>query len=273
MMDKQQWTVLPASMVKHIKGLRLSPLGLVPQCNWRDRMISDYSYFGVNGDTLQLATLDAMQFGRTLHRLLAKIHRANDIFRPVHLSKIDLADGFYRLWLRPEDTFRLAVLSHLVQASRSWRAFHSQILWAGLHPRQIFVHALKPWLTSPTTHCRFLLQNYWPERPLTSLTLSPKLPLLLSPLPRLLILKPLLSLPDPRPTDLNFPSATGTFILTIFVDWPRETNGPSARSNAFCSRLWIKYFGLSILLTSWRAQNLHPLPNSKRVTLRGLPQK
>ena len=82
-------------MVKHIKGLRLSPLGLVPQRNRRDCMVSDYSYFGVNNDTLHLAPLDAMQFGRTLNRLLAKIHRANDRFGPVHISKIDLVDGFY----------------------------------------------------------------------------------------------------------------------------------------------------------------------------------
>ena len=110
MMDKQQWTVLPASMVKNIKGLRLSPLGLVPQRNRRNRMISNYIYFSVNNDTLQLAPLDAMQFGRTLNHPLAKIHHANDRFGPVHMSKIDLADGFYRLWLRPEDTFRLVVL-------------------------------------------------------------------------------------------------------------------------------------------------------------------
>ena len=58
-------------------------------------MISDYSYFGVNDDTLQFAPLDAMQFGRTLIRLLTKIHCANNRFRPVHMSKIDLADGFY----------------------------------------------------------------------------------------------------------------------------------------------------------------------------------
>ena len=109
-MDKQQWTVLPASMVKHIKGLRLSPLGLVPQRNRRNRMISDYSSFGINDDTLHLAPLDVIQFGRTLTRLLAKIHRANDRFRPVHMSKIDLADSLYQLWLQPEDTFWLAVL-------------------------------------------------------------------------------------------------------------------------------------------------------------------
>ena len=73
-------------------------------------MILDYSYFGVNDDTLQLDPLDAMKFGRTLNQLLTRIHRANDRFGPVHLLKIDLADGFYRLWLRPEDTFWLMVL-------------------------------------------------------------------------------------------------------------------------------------------------------------------
>jgi hypothetical protein len=51
-----------------------------------------------------------MQFGRTLWRLLFRIHHANDHFGPVFMSKIDLSDGFYRLWLRPEDTMRLAVL-------------------------------------------------------------------------------------------------------------------------------------------------------------------
>ena len=110
MMDKQQWTVLPAHLVKHIPGLWLSPLGLVPQRGRRDRMISDYSFFGVNAETLQLAPMEAMQFGRTLKRLLQKIHRANDRFGPTCMSKIDLSDGFYHLWLRPEDTIHLAVL-------------------------------------------------------------------------------------------------------------------------------------------------------------------
>ena len=110
MIDKQQWIVLPADMIKHLFGLRLSPIGLVPQRNRRDRMISDYSYFDVNNDTLNIAPSEAMQFGRTLWRLLYRIHHANAKFGPVYMSKIDLSDGFYRLWLRPEDTMRLAVL-------------------------------------------------------------------------------------------------------------------------------------------------------------------
>lgn len=110
MMDKQQWTVLPAHLVIDLLGLRLSPLGLVPQRGRRDRMISDYSYFGINDETLRLAPAEAMQFGKTLIRLLTTIHHANDRFGPVYMSKVDLSDGFYRLWLRAEDAAHLAVL-------------------------------------------------------------------------------------------------------------------------------------------------------------------
>ena len=110
MIEKQQWIVLPADLVIKQFGLRLSPLGLVPQRGRRDRMISDYSFFDVNQETLKLAPDEAMQFGRTLWRLLYRIHHANDQFGPVYLSKVDLSDGFYRLWLNPMDTIRLAAL-------------------------------------------------------------------------------------------------------------------------------------------------------------------
>ena len=110
MIEKEQWVVLPASQVMDMTELRLSPLGLVPQRGRRDRMISDYSYYDVNRDTEPLARQEAMQFGRALQRILDKIHHANDQFGPVYLAKIDLSDGFYRLWVRPEDTIKLAVL-------------------------------------------------------------------------------------------------------------------------------------------------------------------
>ena len=73
-------------------------------------MISDYNYFDVNADTFNIAPAKTMQFGRALSRFLYCIHHANAQFGPVYMSKIDLSDGFYRLWLRPEDTHRLAVL-------------------------------------------------------------------------------------------------------------------------------------------------------------------
>ena len=50
-----------------------------------------------------------MQFGRTLHRILQKIIKANPRFGPVYLCKIDLADGFYRIWLLDRDIPKMAV--------------------------------------------------------------------------------------------------------------------------------------------------------------------
>jgi hypothetical protein len=67
------WTVLPYGLVKRLRGLRISPLGCVPQCGRRPWLIVDLSFYGVNVDTLKLAPHKAMQFGRALDRLLFRI--------------------------------------------------------------------------------------------------------------------------------------------------------------------------------------------------------
>ncbi|GKZ00083.1 hypothetical protein MPSEU_000961700 [Mayamaea pseudoterrestris] len=110
MIKKGHWTVLPASQVLGMEQLRLSPLGVVPQRDRRPRTISDYSYFGVNDDTAAVAPLESMQFGRTFYRLLQRIARANPRYGPVHMSKLDIADGFYRVRLLPGDIPKLGVL-------------------------------------------------------------------------------------------------------------------------------------------------------------------
>ena len=110
MIKKGHWILLPADLVKHMPWLRLSPLGVVPQRERRPRTISDYSYFLVNADTLKLAPPEAMQFGKALARLLQTIHASNPRFGPVYLSKIDVADAFYRIGLRPRDAVKLGVL-------------------------------------------------------------------------------------------------------------------------------------------------------------------
>ena len=110
MIHKGHWILLPAELIRTDPRLRLSPIGVVPQRGRRPRMISDYTYFGVNGETIAMAPPEAMQFGRTLQRLLYNIHRANPAFGPVHMSKIDISDGFYRIWVNPTDAPRLAVL-------------------------------------------------------------------------------------------------------------------------------------------------------------------
>jgi hypothetical protein len=44
-----------------------------------------------------------MQFGRALRQILQHISDENTRLRPVHLSKIDIADGFYRIWIDAKD--------------------------------------------------------------------------------------------------------------------------------------------------------------------------
>jgi hypothetical protein len=44
-----------------------------------------------------------MQFGGTLHRILRAVRHANPRYGPVHLSKYDIKDGYYRLFLNAEE--------------------------------------------------------------------------------------------------------------------------------------------------------------------------
>lgn len=104
------WTVLPLDAVQQWPELRLSPLGVVPQRERRPRLIVDYTFSGVNQDTARLAPAEAMQFGRALQRVLTQIVHADPRFGPPKLAKIDIADGFYRVWLWWRDIPKLGVL-------------------------------------------------------------------------------------------------------------------------------------------------------------------
>lgn len=103
------WLVLPYSVVKDWPNLRISPLGVVPQRDRRPRLIVDYTFSGVNLATLQLAPREAMQFGRALQRVLSKIVHADPRFGPTYMAKIDIADGFYRVWVQIDDVPKLGV--------------------------------------------------------------------------------------------------------------------------------------------------------------------
>jgi hypothetical protein len=110
MVHKRYWTVLPASVISHHQDLRLYPLGVVPQHDRRPRIICDYTYSGVNDATQHTGPQEAMRFGQTLRRIIAQIVGANPKFGPVHLSKYDLADGYYRIPLNPTHAMQLACL-------------------------------------------------------------------------------------------------------------------------------------------------------------------
>ncbi len=109
MIDKGQWLVLPYSHVRHMQGLRVSPVGVIPQVARRDRTIVDYSFSGINDDTAPLTPREVMQFGRALDRILAQLLHADPSHGPVHLIKVDLSDGFYRVLVRARDIAKLGV--------------------------------------------------------------------------------------------------------------------------------------------------------------------
>ena len=110
MINKDQWVILPYSVVQDLPGLRLSPPGVVPQRDRRPRWICDYTFYAVNLDTLPLAALDSMQFGHALDRILRHILLSDPDLGPVHLMKVDLSDGFYRVDLSIDDAPKLGVV-------------------------------------------------------------------------------------------------------------------------------------------------------------------
>ena len=110
MIKQKQWVLLPADLVMDQPDLQLSPLGVVTQRDRRPRTISDYSYYLINADTSKLAPQTAMQFGKALNRILQQIQTANPRYGPIYMSKIDVADTFYRINLNPTDSIQMGVL-------------------------------------------------------------------------------------------------------------------------------------------------------------------
>ena len=110
MIQKGQFVILPASEAMKLPGLRISPPGVVPQAERRPRMIVDYSFSGVNDETLPLAPIEAMQFGHALDRILREILLADPAKGPINLIKVDLSDGFYRIGLNVNDMPKLGLV-------------------------------------------------------------------------------------------------------------------------------------------------------------------
>jgi hypothetical protein len=110
MIHKGHWVLLSARLVLDEKNLQLSPIGVVPQRDRRPRTICDYSFFFVNLNTIPLAPTEPMQFGRVMWRIMQQASDANPRLGPVHLSKIDIADGFYHIWIKAEDVPKIGVL-------------------------------------------------------------------------------------------------------------------------------------------------------------------
>jgi hypothetical protein len=73
--------------------------------------IVDYTFWGLNDETIKLVPREAMQFGHVLECLLYEIaHHASNEHGPVYLLKVDLSDGFYCISVHNDDLTKLGVV-------------------------------------------------------------------------------------------------------------------------------------------------------------------
>jgi len=131
MINKEQWVILPYNVAKTLPGLRLSPPGVVPQRGRRPRWIVDYSWWDLNEDTLPIAPSDAMQFGHALDRFLREILLADTKMGPLHMLKLNISDGFYRINLAIEDIPCLGVVFPVAEGEEPLVAFSLLVLPMG----------------------------------------------------------------------------------------------------------------------------------------------
>lgn len=92
------------------KDVRLSPLAVKDEHNQRPWVLVDHTYFSINQHTVKDLPPQVMQFRGALPRIMWILRHAGPDEGPIYMAKFDLADGFYRVFLRADDALKLAVL-------------------------------------------------------------------------------------------------------------------------------------------------------------------
>jgi hypothetical protein len=108
--ENKNWAVLPYDSIKHIAKLQLSPPAVKYERDWKLRLLCNHSWSPVNDTTAPTAPPEAMQFGGDLLRVLRRVRHANPKNGPVYLSKHDIKDGFYRMFLKADNCIQLAII-------------------------------------------------------------------------------------------------------------------------------------------------------------------
>jgi hypothetical protein len=67
--------------------------------------------------------MEAMQFGWSLEQILHEIFFANPAHGPVHMIKLDISDGFYRIGLNIDDISKLGVVFPTLPGNKPLIAF------------------------------------------------------------------------------------------------------------------------------------------------------
>jgi hypothetical protein len=214
MVDRATWLVLPYKLLRHLPNLRISPMGVVPQHERRPRPIVDYSFSGVNHDTLNLAPTEAMQFGHALERIISQTVHSDPRFGPVKFLKIDIADGFYRVWLNIDDIPTLAVSIPTLPGESPLLALPLALPmgWTQSPPAFCTVTETIADLTNAQLHRR----RHWPPHRLDALADSPSQDSIFLPDPTTDSLSTTTSLPTTNP--LLQRSRRPLAAVDVFVD-------------------------------------------------------
>jgi hypothetical protein len=97
-------------------------------------VIVDYSFYAVNTDIVKLAAEEAIQFGKSIQRLLQMVIQANPKFGPLLHYKVDISNGFYHIPLTTLGLRKLGVLLPKFSGLPPLVAFPLVLLmgWTGL---------------------------------------------------------------------------------------------------------------------------------------------
>ena len=106
------WVVLPLAQVQALnKDLCISPMAVKEvEHNHCPCIIMDHTWFGVNDHTILDLPHEVMQFGGTWPCILWLLRHADPSARPIYLSKYNITDGFYCMFLKADDALHLAVM-------------------------------------------------------------------------------------------------------------------------------------------------------------------
>ena len=99
----------PFKSVTSLQNLWLLPIAVTPQVVRRLRPIFDFTRSGLNDISESLAPMEEIRFGGALQRILKQVLNSEPRLGPVHLSKVNLADAYMRLWVRMEEALSVAL--------------------------------------------------------------------------------------------------------------------------------------------------------------------
>jgi len=118
--------------------------------------------------------MEAMQFGRSLERILREILFANPAHGPVQMIKLDISDGFYRIGLNIDDIPKLGVVFPTLPGDKPLIAFPLVLPMGWTNSPPIFLTATKT--IADITNARLSLGWVPPSHPLDELAASVSAP-------------------------------------------------------------------------------------------------